>query len=47
MVQKKRKRKRIDSAGSDDTASMMKGGVYLGARTRQPPTVQTNKKKLV
>jgi hypothetical protein len=29
-------RKRKDSAGSDDTASMIKGGGYLGARTRQP-----------
>ena len=27
--------KRKDSAGSDDTASMIKGGGYLGARTRQ------------
>ena len=37
------KKKRKDSAGSDDTASMIKGGGYLGARTRQPPTAQTNK----
>jgi hypothetical protein len=28
------KKKRKDSAGSDDTASMIKGGGYLGARTR-------------
>ena len=42
-----KKRIRKDSAGSDDTASMIKGGGYLGARTRQPPTVQTNKKKLM
>ena len=28
-------KKRKDSAGSDDTASMIKGGGYLGARTRQ------------
>ena len=34
-----------DSAGSDDTASMIKGGGYLGARTRQPPTAQTIIKK--
>ena len=32
-----KKRIRKDSAGSDDTASMIKGGGYLGARTRQPP----------
>jgi hypothetical protein len=36
-----RLKKRKDSAGSDDTASMIKGGGYLGARTRQPPTAQT------
>ena len=36
-----------DSAGSDDTASMIKGGGYIGARTRQPPTTQTIKKKLM
>ena len=42
---KKRKEKnRKDSAGSDDTASMIKGGGYIGARTRQPPTAQTNKR---
>jgi len=35
------------NAGSDDTASMIKGGGYVGARTRQPPTVQTHKLKLV
>jgi hypothetical protein len=29
------------------TASMIKGGGYLGARTRQPPTAQTIKKKLM
>ena len=29
---------KIDSAGSDDTTSMIKGGGYLGARTRQQPT---------
>jgi len=39
IVSKKRKRK--DPAGSDNTASMIKGGGYLGARTRQPPTAQT------
>jgi hypothetical protein len=41
MLSKQRK----DSAGSCDTASMpssvIKGGSYLGARTRQPPTAQT------
>ena len=40
-------KKRKDSAGSDDTASMIKGGGYLGARTRQPPTAQTITKKLM
>jgi hypothetical protein len=30
-----RKRKRKGSAGSDDTASMIMGGGYLGARTRR------------
>ena len=39
--------KRKNSAGSDDTASMIKGGGYLGARTRQPPTAQTITKKLM
>ena len=38
-----KKRKRKDSAGCDNTASLIKGGGYLGARTRQPPTAQTNK----
>jgi len=33
LLRKERKRK--DSAGSDDTASMIKGGGYLGARTKQ------------
>ena len=37
-------KKRKDSAGSDDPASMIKGGGYLGARTRQPPNVQTKNK---
>ena len=32
LLRKERKRK--DSAGSDDTASMIKGGGYLGARTK-------------
>jgi hypothetical protein len=40
-------KKRKDSAGFGDTASTIKGGDYLGARTRQPPTAQTIKKKLV
>jgi hypothetical protein len=36
-------KKKKNSAGSDDTASMIKGGGYLGARTRQPPraTIET------
>jgi hypothetical protein len=33
------------TAGSDDTASMIEGGGYIGARTRQPPTAQTVRKK--
>ena len=45
IVSKKRIRK--DPAGSDNTASMIKGGGYLGARTRHPPTAQTTKKILV
>jgi len=36
------KKKRNDSAGSDDTARMIKGGGYVGARTRQPPTCWYN-----
>ena len=40
-------KQRKDSAGSGDTASMIKGGGYLGARIRQPPTTQTIKRKLV
>ena len=47
IEQRKRKEKRKDSAGSDDTASMIKGGGYLNARTRQPPTAQTIRKKLM
>ena len=36
--------KRKDSAGSDNAASMIKGGGYVGARIRQlPPTAQTKK----
>jgi hypothetical protein len=31
-------KKRKDSAGGDDTAIMIKGGGYIGARTRHPPT---------
>ena len=34
-----------ESAGSEDTASMMKGGDFVGARTRQRPTTQTQEKK--
>jgi len=40
-------KKRKDSAGSADTVSMIKGGGYIGACTRQPPTAQTIKKKLM
>jgi hypothetical protein len=40
-----KEKKRKDSAGSDDTASMIKGGGYIGARTRQLPIAQTNKQK--
>jgi len=32
-----------DSAGSDDTASMIKGGGYVGARTRQPPHIRVTR----
>ena len=45
--EKEKKRKREDSVGSDDTASMIKGGGYIDARTRQPPTAQTIKEKSV
>jgi len=45
---KRKEKKRKDSTGSDDTASMIKGGGYVGARTRQPPTAQTHERnKLV
>jgi hypothetical protein len=30
-----------NGAVCDDTASMIKGGGYLGARTRQPPTAHS------
>jgi hypothetical protein len=42
----KEKKDKEDSAGSDDTVSMIKGGGYFGARTRQPPTVQIIKIKI-
>jgi hypothetical protein len=32
--------KKKDSNGSYNTASMIKGGGYVGARTRQPPIAQ-------
>ena len=35
-----KEKKRKDAAGSDDTASMIKGGGYLRARTRQ--TIKKN-----
>jgi hypothetical protein len=38
----KKKQKKEKTTGNDDTASMIKGGGYLGARTRQ-----TIKKKLM
>jgi hypothetical protein len=41
-----KEKKRKDSAGSDDTASMIKGGGYIGARTRQTPTAQKIKKEI-
>jgi len=41
VVSQNKKRKKKDSVGSGDTASMIKGGGYIGARTRQPPTAQT------
>jgi hypothetical protein len=41
------KKKRKDSAESDDTASMIRGGGYIGARARQPPTAQTIKNKIM
>jgi len=44
---KRKEKKREDFAGSDATASMIKGGGCLGARTRQPPTAQTIIKKLM
>jgi hypothetical protein len=45
LLRKEKNRK--DSAGSGDTASMIKGGDYLGARTRQPPPTQTTKRNSV
>jgi len=47
MTKRKKEKERKDSAGSDDKASMIKGEGYLGARTRQPPTAQIPKKKLM
>jgi len=41
---KRKEKKRKDSVGSDDTASMIKRGGYIRARTRQPPI---NQKKLL
>jgi hypothetical protein len=35
-VWREKEKERKYSAGSDDTSSMIKGGGYLGARTRQP-----------
>ena len=36
------KKRKKDTAGSDDTASMIKGGGYVGARTRhQAPHKQS------
>ena len=35
-------KKRKDSAGSDDTASMIKGGGYLGTRTRPRKQIKRN-----
>jgi hypothetical protein len=36
-----------DSASNDDTASMITGEGYEGARTRQPPTAHTKEKNSV
>ena len=47
-VKPARKENKIeDSAGSYDTASMIKGKGYLGARTKYSPTAQTILKKLL
>ena len=37
-------RKKENFAGCDDTASMIKGGGYVGAHTRQIPTAQNTRK---
>ena len=34
LTLERKEKKRKDSAGSDDTASMIKGGGYLGVRTQ-------------
>ena len=36
-----------ESAGSGDAAGMIKGGGYVGARTRQPPLCANTQKKNV
>jgi hypothetical protein len=41
------KRERKDSAGSDDTASLIEGEGYVGARTRQPPTAKSHKRRTI
>jgi len=41
-----KEKKRKDAAGSDDTASMIKGGGYLRARTRRPPHRANNYKEI-
>jgi len=38
------KTKRKDSAGSDDSASMIKGGGFVGVRTSNPPPCKHTKK---
>jgi len=40
-LQEKNRKEKTLLAGSDNTASMIKGGGYVGARARQPPTAQT------
>jgi hypothetical protein len=40
-------KKRKGSAGRDDTASMIKGGGYIGARTRHPPPLRKQLEKKI
>ena len=36
-----------ESAGSGDAAGMIKGGGYVGARTRQPPLCANTQNKVI